>query len=107
MSGSKGGSRERPPLTEITDDLIGIVLGVFETIIINRSRSICSTKTSSFSALTATEVAKHSVDEQQWRELVTTHAAIAAKRLRVNIRDALGEVLPFDQHNDDIALLVT
>lgn len=56
----------------------------------------------------ATDVPKHSIDEQQWRHLVKTaaHTASNANEIADNIRDALEHVLPFDRRNDDIALLI-
>ena len=56
----------------------------------------------------ATDVPKHSIDEQEWRRLVKTaaHTASTANEIADNIRDALEHVLPFDQRNDDIALLI-
>ena len=56
----------------------------------------------------ATDVARHSLDEPQWRQLVSEAArgVAAAEAIADNIRDALEGVLPFEQRNDDIALLI-
>ena len=56
----------------------------------------------------ATDVPKHSIDEQQWCELVTTaaRASDTSEGTADNIRDALEQVLPLDQRNVDIALLI-
>ncbi len=56
----------------------------------------------------ATDVPRHSLDEQRWSELVAraARATTTADEVADNIRDALEVVLPFDQRNDDIALLI-
>ncbi len=56
----------------------------------------------------ATDVPRHSLNEQEWRNLVTRAArsGTTSEQIADNIRDALEQVLPFDQRNDDIALLI-
>ena len=56
----------------------------------------------------ATDVPNHALDETQWRELVhaAARAATAAEVVADNIRNSLDLVLPFEQRNDDIALLI-
>ena len=56
----------------------------------------------------ATDVPNHALDETRWRELVqaAARAATTAEEVADNIRDSLELVLPFDQRNDDIALLI-
>lgn len=56
----------------------------------------------------ATDVRDHSLDEQQWSDLVATSAppATTAEEIADNIRNALERELPFDQRNDDVALLI-
>ncbi len=87
----------------------GTLLGMFDAININPvTIDLLDQDVIVFNTDGATDVAKHSLDEQQWRELVTTaaHNATTANEIADNIRDALEEVLPFDQRNDDIALLI-
>ena len=87
----------------------GTLLGVFDTIDIDPvTVSLHDQDVIVFYTDGATDVPKHSLDEQQWSQLVTTAARTArsANQIADNIRDALEHVLPFDQRNDDIALLV-
>jgi serine phosphatase RsbU (regulator of sigma subunit) len=87
----------------------GTLLGVLDTVDIKPADyTLHDGDVLVFSHRRATDVPKHSLDEQRWTELVATaaRAASSAEAIADNIRDALEALLPFQQRNDDIALLI-
>lgn len=87
----------------------GTLLGVLDTLTINPvSDGLHKGDVLVFYTDGATDVPKHSLDEQRWNDLVLTAArsATTADEIADNIRDALEGVLSFGQRNDDIALVI-
>jgi serine phosphatase RsbU (regulator of sigma subunit) len=87
----------------------GTLLGMLDTITITpETQSLDDGDVIVFYTDGATDVPRHSLDEHTWRELVAeaAHAATTAETIADNIRDSLERVLPFEQRNDDIALLI-
>ena len=87
----------------------GTLLGVLDTVVIKPAHyALQDGDVLVFYTDGATDVPRHSLDEQRWTELVATaaRAASSAEAIADNIRDALEDLLPFQQRNDDIALLI-
>ncbi len=87
----------------------GTLLGMLDTVHIDPATiSLADEDVVVFYTDGATDVAKYSIDEAQWCQLVMTAArsASTANEIADNIRNALEHVLSFDQRNDDIALLI-
>ncbi len=87
----------------------GTLLGVLDTIDVTATtETLHDSDVVVFYTDGATDVPRHSLDEHQWRDLVATAscAATTAEAIADNIRESLGLVLPFEQRNDDIALLI-